>query len=121
MNIALWIVQALLVCAFTFAAGLKLFAFDMMAAQAPGIAGLHGLFIFIAMCELAGSAGLVLPMLTRIYPVLTAWAAAGLAAIAFLAGIFHLYRGEYSELPGAIGLGLLALFVVWGRGFRAVR
>ena len=118
MGIVLWIVQGLLACVFLVAAGLKLFAFDMMAARSPGTENLHGLFIFIAFCEIAGAIGLILPRLTGILPVLTSWAAAGLAIIALLAGGFHIMRGEYSELPGAVVLCLLAAFVVWGRGFR---
>ena len=115
MNRVLWIVQSLLAFAFLFAAGLKLFAFDMMAARAPGTANLHGLFIFIACCEVAGAAGLILPGLTGIRPGLTPLAAAGLATIALLAGLFHLSRHEYGEIPPAVVLMLLASFVVWGR------
>lgn len=118
MNSALWVVQGLLACVFLFAAGLKLFAFDRMAAKSPGMESLHGLFIFIALCEIAGVAGLVLPRLTGIMPVLTPWAAAGLATIAILAGGFHVWRGEYGEVPPAIVLFLLSTFVIWGRGFR---
>jgi putative oxidoreductase len=118
MNIALWIVQGLLACVFLFAAGLKLFAFDMMAARSPGTENLRGLFVCIALCEIAGAVGLILPRLTGILPVLTPWAATGLATIALLAGGFHIMRGEYGELPGAAVLFLLSTFVVWGRGLR---
>ena len=120
MKLALWIVQVALALAFLSAAALKLFAFDMMAAKNPGTAGLHGLFTFIAVCEIAGAVGLIAPLLTGIMPILTAWAAAGLATIAFLAGLFHLQRNEFGEIPAAVVLFLLAMFVVWGRGFRKV-
>ena len=78
------------------------------------------MFIFIASCEIAGAVGLIAPLLTGIMPILTAWAAAGLATIAFLAGLFHLQRNEFGEIPAAVVLFLLAMFVVWGRGFRKV-
>ena len=117
MNIALWLLQGFLACVFLFAAGLKLFAFSLMAGKSPGTENLHGLFIFIALCEIIGASGLILPRLTRIKPVLTPWAAAGLATIALLAAGFHLGRGEYGELPGAVVLFLLCSVVVWGRGF----
>ena len=120
MKIGLLAVQMLLAVAFLAAAGLKLFAFDMMAAKSPGTAQLHGLFIFIALCEIAGAIGLIAPLLTRIYPILTAWAAAGLSTIAALAALFHLSRGEYGEIPPAIVLFLLAAFVVWGRGSKRI-
>jgi putative oxidoreductase len=116
MKIAL--AQILLAFAFLASGCMKLFAFDKMAAMMPGIADLHGLFAFIGLCEIAGAIGLVAPILMKIYPVLTAWAAAGLATIMFLAAGFHLYRGEASHLPPVVILFLLAAFVVWGRGFR---
>ena len=97
---------------------MKLFAFDHMAAMMPGISDQHGLFIFIGLCEVAGAIGLILPLLTGVFPFLTAWAAAGLAIIMILAFAFHLYRGESSHLAPVIVLFLLASFVVWGRGFR---
>ncbi len=117
MNVVLWVVQGLLACNFLFAAGLKLFAFHMMAARSPGTEGLHELFIFIALCEVAGAAGLILPRLTGTMPVLTPWAAAGLATIVLLACGFHLGRGEYGEMIPAVVMFLLCGFVVWGRGF----
>jgi len=118
MKTALWIAQTLLALAFLAAGSMKLFAFDKMTAQMPDMAGQHGLFIFIGLCEIAGAIGLILPILTGIYPLLTAWAAAGLATIMVLAAGFHVNRGEFSHLPPIILLFLLAAFVVWGRGFR---
>ncbi len=118
MKITLWIAQILLAVIFLFSAALKLFTFDSMAAKVPNIGNLHGLFIFISVWEVAGAIGLILPALTGIYPILTAWAAAGLATIALIAGAFHVMRGEAGELPAVGVMVLLAAFVIWGRGFR---
>ena len=120
MKIALWIAQVLLALVFLAAAALKLFSFDMIAAKSPGTAGLHPLFIFIALCEIAGAVGLIAPLLTRIMPILTAWAAVGLATIAVLAGCFHVSRGEMGELPPCFVLFALAAFVAWGRGLKRI-
>ena len=120
MKIGLWVAQGLLALVFLGAAGLKLFAFDMMAAKSPGTAELHPLFIFIAICEIAGAIGLIGPLATGIKPILTAWAAAGLATIALLAGCFHVARGETNELPAVVVLFALAAFVAWGRGLKKV-
>jgi uncharacterized membrane protein len=98
---------------------MKLFAFDQYAAMAPALAGQRGLVTFIGLAELAGAIGLVLPRLTGILPVLTAWAAAGLATIMVLATGFHLMRGEISHAVVTIILLVLASFVLYGRGFRA--
>ena len=120
MKIVLWVAQALLAVAFLSAAALKLFAFNMMAAKSPGTAELHSLFIFIALCEIAGAVGLIAPLLTGIMPILTAWAALGLATIAVLAGCFHISRGEMGELPACFILFALAAFVAWGRGWKRI-
>ncbi len=117
MKIALWIAQTLLALAFTAAGCMKLFAFDQYAKMSPALADQHGLVIFIGLSEVAGAIGLILPLLTGILPILTAWAAAGLATIMVLAAGFHMSRGEYDHLPPVVILFLLASFVAYGRGF----
>lgn len=117
MKIALWIVSVLLALVFLAGASMKLFAFDQFAASAPTLAGRQGLVTFIGVVEMAGAIGLILPRLTGIFPVLTTWAAIGLAVIMALGTGFHLLQGEYSHLPVTIILFALAAFVAWGRGF----
>jgi hypothetical protein len=121
MRIVLWIAQILLALIFLLSAGLKTFAFHMMSARTPNISNLHGLFLIISIFEVAGAVGLILPILTGIYPILTAWAATGLATIAIIAGAFHVMRGETGELTGVAVMVLLAAFIIWGRGFRTSR
>ena len=70
---------------------------------------------FIGLSEIAGAIGLVLPALTRIKPILTAWAAVGLTTIMVLAMIMHAVRGELGALPMNAVLGGMAAFVAWGR------
>jgi uncharacterized membrane protein YphA (DoxX/SURF4 family) len=118
MKIALWIVQVLLALVFIASGSMKLFAFDQFAASAPALAGQRGLITFIGIAELAGAIGLILPRLTGILPVLTTWAAVGLATIMILATGFHLMRGELSHAVVTVVLLALAAFVVCGRGFR---
>src|SRR5436309_15887766 len=79
MNRALWIVQGLLSPLFLFAGGAKLaMPLDEMVAQT----GLPGPFIiFIAVAEILGGLGLILPMLLKIRPGLTPLAAGGLVII----------------------------------------
>ena len=76
MNIALWIVQALLALLFSFAGGMKfVMSIEEMTKQIP----LPGWFLhFIGVCEVLGALGLIVPWLTRIRPGLTPLAAAGL-------------------------------------------
>jgi len=118
MKIASWIVQILLALVFIAAGSMKLFAFDQFAASAPALADQRGLVTFIGIAELAGAIGLILPALTKILPVLTTWAAVGLATIMVLATGFHLSRGEFSHAIVTAILLALAAFVIYARGFR---
>ena len=119
MKIALWIVQVLLALVFVASGSMKLFAFDQLAASAPALADQHGVVTFIGIAELAGAIGLILPRLTGIFPVLTTWAAVGLATIMVLATGLHLMHREFSHVVVTVILLALAAFVVYGRGFRA--
>ncbi len=73
MNIALWIVQALLAALFLFAGGVKLITpIEEMTKQIA----MPGWFLrFIGVAEVLGALGLILPWLLRIKPVLTPLAA----------------------------------------------
>lgn len=71
---------------------------------------------FVGASELAGAFGVILPALTRILPILTPLAAAGLATIQILAIGLHAMRGELlAVLPINLVLLAISLFVVWGR------
>jgi uncharacterized membrane protein len=70
---------------------------------------------FIGVSELAGALGLILPSVTRIRPVLTAWAAVGLVAVMVLAAGFNVWHGEAQAVPINVVLGALAAFVARGR------
>ena len=116
MNIALWVAQGILAGTFLIIGSLKVFAYPTYIAmiEKKGPSGItRGLAAFIGVAELAGAAGVILPMATGVDPWLTAWAAIGLAAIMILAVGFHLRRRE-SPMPPFTFL-VLAAFVAWGR------
>src|SRR5260370_18401311 len=119
MKIALWIVQVLLALIFVASGSMKLFAFDQFTASAPALADQHGLVTFIGIAELAGAIGLILPRLTGIFPVLTTWAAVGLATIMVLATGLHLMHREFSPVVVTVILFDLAAVVVYARAFLA--
>lgn len=118
LTIGLWAVQIGLALLFVMAGGNKLLTpwADLVAMMPAGATMPEALVRFIGLAEVAGAIGLVLPAATRVAPVLTAWAAVGLATIMVLATGFHASRGE----SVAITVALLAAssFVAWGR-FRA--
>jgi putative oxidoreductase len=116
-NVALWIAQILLAAAFGMAGVMKSTAPITELAEKmvwPG-AMPAALVRFIGVSELLGAIGLILPAATRIRPMLTPLAAAGLVVVMLLAAAFHLSRGEAGALPINLTLGALAAFVAWGR------
>ena len=81
MNVALWIVQALLAALFLFAGGMKLvMPIEELMKQMP--LPLPGWFLrFTGVVEVLGALGLILPGLLGIRPGLTPLAAAGLVIV----------------------------------------
>lgn len=72
----------------------------------------------LAVLDLAGGLGMLLPSLTRIMPWLTVVAALCCVALQVLAIAFHLWRGEFAVLGLNFVLLPLCVVVVWGRWTR---
>lgn len=115
MNIALWIIQALLAALFLFAGGMKLvMPVEDILKQMP--VPLPGWFVrFTAVVELLGGIGLILPWLLNIKPGLTPLAAAGLVIVMIGATVYTLAAGEIAAVPLPLVVGILAGFVAYGR------
>ena len=117
MNIALWIVQVLLLGMFGMAGVMKTFMTAKAKETLPWAKESSDIFVrFVGISELLGALGMFLPILTGIMPWLTALAAVGFAIIQILA-IFtvHVPKKEYNVLPMNVVLMALAIFVAWGR------
>jgi uncharacterized membrane protein YphA (DoxX/SURF4 family) len=117
MNIALWIVQALLALVFLASGARKLASVQVARLKAtPLLADLPLPFVrFIGAAELLGAIGLILPAATKIAPVLTPAAAVGIALLMLCATLVHAVRREYAKIGLTCGLLLLAVFAVYGR------
>ena len=112
-TVLLWTAQAALAGLFLFAGVMKpAIPMDVLAQQAQ----MPGPFLkFIAVVELLGAIGLVLPALLRIQPALTPLAAAGLVVImagATVTGVTTV--GPVAAIMPAV-VGLVAAFVAYGR------
>jgi len=113
MTYALWIAQGLLALLFLFAGGMKLvLPFEKLAGLTPvPVPFLR----FIAVAEVLGAIGLILPGLLRIRPGLTPLAAAGLVIIMIGATVVTLAGGDVKMALLPLVVGLLAAFVAYGR------
>ena len=111
--VLLWTAQGLLAALFLFAGAMKLsIPMDVLAEQAR----MPGPFLrFIAVVELLGAVGLVLPAMLRIRPELTTLAAAGLLIVMGGAVVTSAMTvGVVAALMPAI-VGVVAGFVAYGR------
>jgi uncharacterized membrane protein YphA (DoxX/SURF4 family) len=113
MNVLLWIAQGLLAAVFLFAGGMKLILpIEEMTKQIA----LPGLFLrFIAVCEVLGAIGVILPRLLGIWPRLTPLAAAGLVTIMIGATVITLMTADPLTALFPLVVGSLAAFVAYGR------
>ena len=118
MNIALWICQGILAAVFTFSGLQKNVQTKerMIASGQTGVKEFSLPFIrFIATTELLGAAGVILPWATRIAPVLTPIAAAGLGIIMVGAARAHARLHEPRNVATNLTLLALCVIVVIGR------
>ena len=113
MNIALWIIQALLAALFLFAGGMKLITpIEEMTKQIA----MPGWFLrFIGVAEVLGAIGLILPWLFRVRPGLTPLAAAGLSVIMIGATVVTMIIGDIPTALIPFMTGGLSVFVAYGR------
>ena len=121
LHISLWLVQALLGVLFIATGVWKLLTpLAELATMIPWAGQVPpGFLLAIALIDLLGGVGLLLPALSRIKPGLTVLAALGCALLQLCAIVFHLSRGEAKNTPFNVLLVGLSLYVFWGRRYKA--
>jgi uncharacterized membrane protein YphA (DoxX/SURF4 family) len=118
MNIALWIIAALLAVAVLASGAMKLTRpKEKLAAFGMGWAEdfSAGAVKAIGTLEVLAAVGLILPAALDIAPVLVPLAAVGLVVLMAGAIITHLRRHEAQVIASPMALLALAVLVAWGR------
>jgi hypothetical protein len=119
MNTALWIIAGLLATVFLVAGSNKLFIPREKLARAPGGGWVldfsAGFVKALGAVEILGAAGLILPALLDIAPVLVPLAATGLATIMVGAAIVTYRRQEFRHVLVNLIYLAMAVFVATGR------
>jgi hypothetical protein len=111
--VTLWVIQGLLAAVFLFAGGFKLV---LPLGELAKLSPLPPLFLkFIAVCEVTGAVGLVLPGLLHIREGLTALAAAGLVVIMIGAVVVTVATQGVAPAVLPLVVGVLAATVAWRR------
>jgi uncharacterized membrane protein YphA (DoxX/SURF4 family) len=118
MNQALWIVAIVLAAGFAGSGLMKLLVpKDKLVSSGQGWAQDYTPtnIRLIGVVELLGAAGLVLPAVTHIAPILVPLAAVGLVLVMVGAAAVHARRKEAMNVGVNAVLLALAVFVAWGR------
>lgn len=118
MNLALWIVAIVLSASFAGSGLLKLLVpKDKLVSSGQGWAQDYTptSIRLIGVVELLGAAGLILPAVTHIAPILVPLAAVGLVLVMVGAAAVHARRKEAMNIGVNAVLLALAVFVAWGR------
>jgi len=117
VNLALWIVAGLLAVSFLVAGGAKLFMQkEKYAATARWAEDFSAASVkAIGLVEVLAAAGLVLPAVLGIAPVLVPLAATGLVLLMVGAVVTRIRRHELKLMVADLVYVALASFVAWGR------
>src|ERR1700752_1731282 len=111
MNLALWIVEGVLAASFAGSGLMKLVVpKDKLVSSGQGWAQdvTPTNIRLIGLVELLGAAGLILPAVTHIAPVLVPLAAIGLALVMVGAAVVHARRNE------PVNIGVYGVLLAWG-------
>jgi len=120
LNVSLWVAQSILAIMLLMAGVMKFTTSieDQRKMEwAKHIS--EGFIHFVAIAELLGAVGLLLPSILKIKPRLTVWAAIGAAIVFVSALILNISVGDMKPMGFLIVLTGLAMFIIWGRGIKA--
>ncbi|AEA44328.1 DoxX family protein [Fluviicola taffensis] len=116
-NVFLWIAQTLLSITLIWAGALKnIQPIEKLELMWPWAGQVSPAFVqFTGVIDLLGGIGLIVPALFRIKPILTPIAALGIILLMISASVFHISRGEGTQIGFNIVVAAIAGFIAYGR------
>ncbi|MBP1223670.1 DoxX family protein [Flavobacterium sp. 1355] len=113
--ITVWIAKIILAISFIWGASLKLFqSIEKLSAMWPWTAEVPLEVVkFTGIIDLLGGIGIIAPALLSLNPKITRITAFAIIALMICAGIFHICRGEGSQIGINVFFALLASFIAW--------
>ncbi|SKC09274.1 DoxX family protein [Dyadobacter psychrophilus] len=113
VNTTLWLLQALLALTFLWGAYVKLFMpTEELARMWPWTAENAVLVKIAGVADTLAGTGIIIPRLLRIRPVLTLYACYGIISLMLAAIIFHVSRGEVSQLGINVAVTIMAAVAI---------
>jgi hypothetical protein len=114
ITVVLWVIQVVAAAQFLIAGGFKLIGTNETLTQFyPGMPNV--LMRFIAVCEILGALGLILPGIVRRWQWLTPLAASGLLVIMLGAVVYTVVTVGWGLVLSPLLLAILSAVVVYGR------
>jgi uncharacterized membrane protein len=117
LQISLWVAQAILAISFIIGAGMKLFmSVDALSNIWPWAGQISkSLVRFTGVVDLLAAVGLTAPAFLKIHAKIVTATAIGIIVLMVCASVFHIVRGEVSQIGVNIVFMFIAAFIVWGR------
>jgi hypothetical protein len=116
MNILLWVLQLVLALLCISGGAFQIFKLDELKKNVAAMRELpRGLWAFLGALGCLGGLCLILPGAIHVLPVLTAIAAAGVAAQSALISAFYARYGDRAPMPYSVAMTLMAAFISYGR------
>jgi hypothetical protein len=116
MNTLLWALQVVTALMYGASGVMKVFMFDRISGQVPSFGALpREAWMALGILELFCAVGLIVPAALRWWPALTVVAATALALESLVFVWVHVKYGEIPSIVVSLVLGLLMVFIAYGR------
>jgi len=113
--IAVWIAKIILAISFIWGASLKLFlSIEKLSAMWPWTAEVPVAVVkFTGIIDLLGGIGIIAPVILSLNPKITQITAFAIIVLMICGSVFHICRGEASQIGINVFFAFLASFIVW--------